>query len=92
VTGHRYHIHWNSGLDYTRVLVEVSERWEEDDLNTFFVTNYTDFREGMNVTTGYGHGDQIMEGGMKNNDGTMNLDATDTSLECGENAFNGTYP
>ena len=29
VTGHRYHIHWQSGLDFTKMKVEVSERWEE---------------------------------------------------------------
>ena len=27
VTGHRYRIHWGSGLDFTRMKVEVSERW-----------------------------------------------------------------
>jgi hypothetical protein len=92
VTGHRYHIHWNRGLDFTRVLVEVSERWQPEDLNTFFVTNYTDFREGMNITTSYGNGDQIMEGGLRLGDSSINTDIHDTSLECGENAFNGTYP
>jgi hypothetical protein len=92
VTGHRYHIHWNRGLDFTRLLIEVSERWEENDLNTFFVTNYTDFREGMNITTNYGSGSQIMEGGLRLGDSSINTDIHDTNLECGENAFNGTYP
>jgi hypothetical protein len=56
ITGHIYHIHWEVGLDFTRLLIEVSERWEETDKSIFFNTNYTDFREGMNVTTNYGSG------------------------------------
>jgi hypothetical protein len=91
VTGHKYHIHWNRGLDFTRLLVEVSERWQPEDKPIFFNTNYTDFREGMNITTGYGSGQQIHEGGLRK-DGMLSLDFDDDTLESGENAFNGTYP
>ena len=91
VTGHTYHIHWNRGLDFTRVLIEVSERWESTDKSIFFNTNYTDFREGMNITTRYGSGDQIHEGGLRKN-GMLDLDFDDETLESGENAYNGTYP
>ena len=31
VTGHRYRIHWEAGLDFETMKVEVSERWEVDD-------------------------------------------------------------
>jgi hypothetical protein len=74
-------------------LIEVSERWQPEDKSIFFNTNYTDFREGMNITTGYGNGYQIQEGGLRKN-GELNLDLKDidASLESGENAFNGTYP
>jgi hypothetical protein len=91
VTGHTYHIHWNRGLDFTRLLIEVSERWQPEDKSIFFNTNYTDFREGMNITTGYGSGYQIHEGGLRK-DGMLDLDFDDATLESGENAFNGTYP
>jgi hypothetical protein len=56
------------------------------------MTNYTDFREGMNVTTSNGSGDQIMEGGLRLSDNSQNVDKDDTNLVCGDNAFNGTYP
>jgi hypothetical protein len=46
----------------------------------------------MNITTSYGNGDQIIEGGLRLGDNSINTDIHDTSLECGENAFNGTYP
>jgi hypothetical protein len=50
VTGHRYRIHWGAGLDFTEMRVEVSERWEEDDEDIYFNTNFTDTREAINVT------------------------------------------
>lgn len=31
VTGHRYRVHWAEGLDFERMFVEVSERWEQTD-------------------------------------------------------------
>jgi hypothetical protein len=72
-------------------LVERSERWEETDLPIYFNTNYTDFREGMNITTSYGGGYQIQEGGLRKNGETIS-DRDDLDLLSGENAFNGTYP
>ena len=27
VTGHRYRVHWESGLDFASMKIEVSERW-----------------------------------------------------------------
>ena len=27
VTGHRYRIHWESGLDFDKMRMEMSERW-----------------------------------------------------------------
>jgi hypothetical protein len=41
--------------------VEVSKRWAEDDLNTFFSFNFTDQREAIKVTTDYGNGELIEE-------------------------------
>ena len=31
ITGHRYRIHWESGLDFDSMKLEVSERWEPTD-------------------------------------------------------------
>ena len=67
VTGHRYRIHWGSGLDFTRMKVEVSERWEEIDRDIYFNTNFTDTREAINVTAQYGIGDQVGEGSLARN-------------------------
>ena len=84
VTNHRYHIHWAVGLDFTQMRVDVSERWQPDDYDVFFVTNYTDFREAFNVTTDRGHGDQI-------HTGTLDLDDYDGDYKCGENSFNNKH-
>jgi hypothetical protein len=102
VTGHRYHIHWQSGLDFTKMQVEVSERWEETDLDTYFVTNYTDYREAIRITRDYSgdwEADEIP---------AMDLDdylavakevaaaeeegrSPETVLSSGASAFNGNY-
>ena len=59
VTGKKYRLHWESGLDFDKMKVMVSERWQPTDLNTFFEFNFTESREAVNFTTGYGSGDQI---------------------------------
>lgn len=50
VTGHKYKIHWgNNGLDFDQMNIELSERWAETDKSIYFVHNYTDAREKMEV-------------------------------------------
>jgi hypothetical protein len=45
VTGHKYKIHWGiTGLDFTRMRLTLSQRWEETDLPLYFVHNFTDVR------------------------------------------------
>ena len=56
VTGHEYRVHWGEGLDFTRMKVELSERWEENDNYVRFSMNFTDVREAINFTTNYGNG------------------------------------
>ena len=51
VTGHRYRLHWESGLDFDQMLMEVSERWEPEDKPIFMVFNFTESREAVNFTT-----------------------------------------
>jgi hypothetical protein len=66
--------------------VEVSERWEETDLDTYFVTNYTDYREAIRITRDYSgdwDADEIP---------AMDLDAyLEGGLSSGASAFNGNY-
>lgn len=51
VTGHRYRLHWESGLDFDEMYVQASERWEAEDLNIFMVFNFTASREAVNFTS-----------------------------------------
>lgn len=55
VTNHRYRIHWGENLDFTKMRVQMSERWEEDDFNTYFMTNFTDVRVAINITDNGGN-------------------------------------
>lgn len=59
VTGKKYRLHWESGLDFDKMKVMVSERWEPTDFNTYFTFNFTESREAVNFTTGYGGGDLL---------------------------------
>ena len=77
VTGHWYRVHWRRGLDFERMQFEVSERWEENDLNTFFSLNFTDVREAVNFTTQYGAGYQIMNETL--------IEKRTTEIETGDN-------
>lgn len=54
VTGERYHIHWESGLDFTNFRADRSEKWLDTDLSILFVTNHTDIREAFNLTSSEG--------------------------------------
>ena len=50
VTGHKYKISWgNNGLDWDQMKVSLSERWAETDKSVYFVHNFTDVREEMDV-------------------------------------------
>lgn len=50
VTGHRYRLTWANDLDYTRMMVQMSDRWDAADLDTEFVLPFVDAREAVNVT------------------------------------------
>jgi hypothetical protein len=54
VTGHRYRLHWEAGLDFDSMKIEISERWAEADLPINLVFNFTEKREAINITTNYG--------------------------------------
>ena len=57
VTGKRYRLHWEAGLDFDEMKMEVSPLWDENDENTFLVFNFTQPREAVNFTKSYGSGD-----------------------------------
>lgn len=59
VTGHRYRLHWEAGLDFDGMKLEVSEMWATDDKDIRMVFNFTEKREAVNITTSYGTGTQI---------------------------------
>ena len=59
VTGGKYRVHWAEGLDFERMKIEVSERWEETDRDVFFNMNFTETREAINFTSSYGSGEQM---------------------------------
>jgi len=54
VTGHRYRIHWESGLDFDKMQMDMSERWQDTDQNIFLVFNFTESREAVNITNRVG--------------------------------------
>jgi hypothetical protein len=54
VTGHRYRIHWESGLDFDTMQMDMSERWQDTDQNIFLVFNFTESREAVNITNRVG--------------------------------------
>ena len=54
VTGHRYRVHWEAGLDFDTMWMEVSEIWETTDEDVRLIFNHTEQREAVNITTKYG--------------------------------------
>lgn len=54
ITGHKYKIHWGSGLDWLQMQVDLSSRWETTDKDIQFVHNFTDVRAQIDFITGGG--------------------------------------
>lgn len=50
VTGHKYKIHWATGIDVQTMNVQISERWEEADKDIVLIHNFTEQRMAINVT------------------------------------------
>jgi len=59
VTGHRYRNHWGHGLDFDRMTMEASVRWEPTDKDVRLVFNFTEKREEVSITPDYGKGTRI---------------------------------
>jgi len=54
ITGHRYRLHWEAGLDFDKMKIEISEMWADTDKDVNLVFNFTEKREAVNITTNYG--------------------------------------
>ena len=44
VTGHKYKIHWQNGIDFERIQLTLSPHWASTDKNVYIVHNFTDVR------------------------------------------------
>ena len=60
VTGHKYRIHWAEGIDFEKIKLEISPTWQETDLPVEIMTNFTDVRVAINITTNAG---ELIENG-----------------------------
>ena len=61
VTGHRYRLHWEAGLDFDTMKIEVSEMWATTDKDIRMIFNHTETREAVNITTNYGSGSEAVQ-------------------------------
>merc|ERR1711871_1849305 len=60
VTGHKYKIHWGTGLDFEEMKFMMSENWLPEDESIYLVHNWTDVREAIDVELRNGTGDWIL--------------------------------
>jgi hypothetical protein len=52
VTGHKYKIHWQNGLDFDRMQVTLSPHWNPNDKDLYLIHNFTDVRAKFDFLTG----------------------------------------
>jgi len=53
VTGYKYKISFGmTGLDYEKLIISTSERWEEGDKDIYLVHNWTDIRAAIDFKIG----------------------------------------
>jgi hypothetical protein len=55
VTGHKYKVHWRSGLDWMKMRMTMSERWSVSDKDVYIVMNFTDIRAAIDMVTPAGN-------------------------------------
>ncbi len=61
VTGKKYRIHWQKGVDFTKMQINLSPHWKTTDKDVYFVHNFTDVRVKYDFLTA----------GQKNLNGTL---------------------
>lgn len=75
VTGHKYKFSFgSSGLDFDSLRLDLSERWNDDDKNIYFIHNFTDVRAAIDVK---------VNGVLFENDTLPSQDINDASLVMG---------
>jgi len=79
VTGHKYRLHWGWANDFDTMSVTPSNRWVTSDKNVHIMTNFTDVRVAINVTTKYGAGDIVAN--------TSYLNKLEEELVAGDNVI-----
>lgn len=62
VTGHKYNVHWQWGLDFEKMQVTLSPLWSPTDKDVYIVHNFTDIRAKVDfiVSTGGQKPDKIL--------------------------------
>jgi hypothetical protein len=56
VTGKKYKIHWQKGVDFMTMQVDLSPHWKPTDKDLYLIHNFTDVRAKIDFLTG---GDNI---------------------------------
>jgi G8 domain/Right handed beta helix region len=51
VTGHKYKIHWQKGLDFEQMQVTLSPHWKPTDKDIYIIHNFTDVRVQVDFLT-----------------------------------------
>lgn len=52
VTGHKYKLHYQYGIDFTRMEAQLSQKWTPTDLGVTFEFNFTTVRAKVDFITG----------------------------------------
>jgi hypothetical protein len=52
VTGKKYKIHWQKGVDFMTMQIDLSPHWKPTDKDVYFIHNFTDVRAKIDFLTG----------------------------------------
>ena len=52
VTGKKYKIHWQKGVDFTTMQIDLSPHWKPTDKDLYLIHNFTDVRAKIDFLTG----------------------------------------
>lgn len=52
VTGKKYRLHWQKGIDFTKMQIDLSPHWKPTDKDVYFIHNFTDVRAQIDFLTG----------------------------------------
>ena len=52
ITGYKYKFHWEYGVDFMKMEIDLSERWQPNDYGVMFNFNFSDVRAAVTVMAG----------------------------------------